>query len=334
MPPYIQTDRFSAALRSRGIDLANRRILITKYRDSLQTQDLTLPANCQGWGRIHHFYRGQSDAWLPNPLPIDPASRWLGLNFPDLIQAQVFQNAICSWRCWYCFVDFRLLSADSRYSSFLTAEEMLDLYLAEDGRPSIIDLSGGQPDLVPEWVLWFADAVAERGLQREIYLWSDDNLSNDYLWRFLGPEEVRRLSSYRNYGRVGCFKGFDSDSFAFNTHAEPTLFRQQFTRMKKTVDLGFDVYGYATFTALSDESLARRMSDFLDQLQELVHPIFPLRLVPLEIKAFTPTRRRMNADHERAIAVQKQVLLAWNQELQRRFSAPILEKRIFEHELR
>ena len=27
-------------------------------------------------------------------------------------------------------------------------------YSAEEGRPLIIDLSGGSPDLVPEWTLW------------------------------------------------------------------------------------------------------------------------------------------------------------------------------------
>src|SRR6267154_1548523 len=179
----INTEKFSSALRERAIELANRRVLMTKFSGSEQEKDFSLPANCGGFGRIHHFRRNQGLDWPSNPLPIDPALHFLGYPPQDEIEVQVFQNAVCSWRCWYCFVDFDLLSANPDHSEFKTVDELIDLYLREPSGPSIIDLSGGQPDLVPEWGLWFADALATRGLDKKIYLWSDDNLSNDYLWR-------------------------------------------------------------------------------------------------------------------------------------------------------
>ena len=49
----------------------------------------------------------------------------------------------------------------------------------------VLDLTGGQPDLVPEWILWMMCELRARGLERKVYVWSDDNLSNDYFWRFL-----------------------------------------------------------------------------------------------------------------------------------------------------
>jgi uncharacterized Fe-S cluster-containing radical SAM superfamily protein len=317
--PIIDTAKFSEHLRVRGIRPEQQQILITNFKGSQQEQDLSAPTNCAGYGRIHHFRRPQPHPWPSNPLPIDPAARALGLPQLDEIQAQVFQNAICSWRCWYCFVDFDLLSANPAHAQFMSADDLLDLYVAERTRPVVIDLSGGQPDLVPEWSLWMSDAIARRGLTTSVYLWTDDNLSNDYLWRFLKSEEIERLRRSANYGRVGCFKGFDEKSFSFNTKAAPALFYEQFGLMNRLVTAGFDVYGYATFTGTSDNEMHILMSRFVDSLQEQVHPLFPLRTIPLRIGAFTPTKGRMREEHVKAMAVQETAIYAWNAELEKRF---------------
>lgn len=329
----IDTEKFSSALRKRGIDTAERRILVTRFDGSRQSQDFALPANCRGFGRIHHFRRFQGEGWPLNPLPIDPALDALGLSHSDSLEAQIFQNAVCSWRCWYCFVDFDLLSANPEHSAFKTVGELLDLYLSEPYRPVVIDLSGGQPDLVPEWVLWFADELKERHLDKSVYLWSDDNLSNDYLWRYLNSEEIRRLIAYPNYGRVGCFKGFDEHSFSFNTRADASMFSVQFQLMKRIVRAGFDVYGYATFTSDSDENIFRLMADFVDRLQSEVHPLFPLRTVPLRIREYTPTLNRMGAVHERALKIQEIAVAAWKEQLERRYPRVTRQKRIYEHRM-
>jgi len=330
---HIDTEGFSARLRAKGIDLPGRKILITNFDGSLQSTDLTLPPNCGGLGRIHHFKRSMGPGFPKNPLPIDPATNALGLPASDEIQVQVFQNAICSWRCWYCFVDFSLLSANEKHSTLKSASELLDLYLREPLRPPIIDLSGGQPDLVPEWSLWFADEVNKRGLGDSIYLWSDDNLSNDYLWRYLNPADIKRLAGYKNYGRVGCFKGFDSESFSFNTQAHPDLFGSQFELMKRLVDAEFDVYGYATLTSSNDRDLESKMKTFLDRLQSEVHPLFPLRTIPLRIYEFTPTTRRMKEVHRKALEIQREAMEIWTLELSKRFSDELLNKRIFQHSI-
>jgi uncharacterized Fe-S cluster-containing radical SAM superfamily protein len=291
--PIINTSKFSEHLRVRGIRTEQQQILITNFKGSQQEQDLSVPTNCAGYGRIHHFRRPQPHPWPSNPLPIDPAARALGLSQLDEIQA---------------------------HAEFMSADDLLDLYLAERTRPVVVDLSGGQPDLVPEWSLWMSDAIARRGLSRSVYLWTDDNLSNDYLWRFLKPEEIERLRRTANYGRVGCFKGFDEKSFSFNTQAAPDLFYEQFRLMKRLVTAGFDVYGYATFTGNSNDEINILMSRFVDSLQEQVHPLFPLRTIPLRIGAFTPTKGRMREEHVKALAVQETAICSWNAELEKRFS--------------
>jgi uncharacterized Fe-S cluster-containing radical SAM superfamily protein len=318
----IDTDRFSSTLRDRSVDLPNRRVLITNFRGTEQANDLTVPPNCGGFGRVRHFRRETSPGWPPNPLPIDPASKALGLPASDLLWSQVFQNAACNWRCWYCFVPFSLLSANKNHAAFLSPADLIDLYLAEPDRPPVIDLTGGQPDLVPEWVPWMMQELRARGLDGSVYLWSDDNLSNDYFWKYLTDGERKLVANYRNYGRVCCFKGFDAESFRFNTCASPELFGQQFELMGRFVDLGIDLYGYVTLTAPTADGIPQKMSRFMDQLQR-VTPNLPLRVVPLEIRPFTPVHGRMDAVHHEALLNQQPAIAAWMAELDRRFPASL-----------
>jgi uncharacterized Fe-S cluster-containing radical SAM superfamily protein len=233
--------------------------------------------------------------------------------------AQVFQSASCNWRCWYCFVPFNLLSANEHHAGWLTAGDMVDLYLAEPNRPRVIDCSGGQPDLVPEWVPWMMGALRERGLADSVYLWSDDNLSNDYFWRYLSDADRELVASWDRYGRVCCFKGFDAASFAFNTKAAPELFDRQFDLFARLLELGIDLYAYATFTAPVATDLPGSMARFVDRLQD-IHPSLPLRLVPLRIEAFGVVAPRLREVHVRALDVQEDAVAAWNDQIAARFT--------------
>lgn len=325
----LPTDKISATLRSKAIDLEGGRLLLTNFRGTEQEKDLTKQPNCSGFGRIRHFHRHGSEGWPPNPLPIDPAAHKLGYAPGDLVMTQAFQNAVCNWRCWYCFVPFNLLSANPKYSTWMTPREMLDLYEREPEQLRVIDLTGGQPDLTPEWVPWMMRELSRRGLAEKTYLWSDDNLSTDYFWRHLSAEDVRLVGGYRNYGKVCCFKGFSSTSFTFNTKADPGLFTRQFSLFRKYADLGIDLYAYATFTTDQEGGIVTEMAEFCDRLQ-VINSNLPLRVVPLEIRAFTPTKARIHAEHERALRLQWAAVECWRFELHRRFAPKLLSSPIYE----
>jgi hypothetical protein len=215
-------------------------LLISDLRGSAQEDDLSEPVNCGGYGRIRHFDAATSPGWPANPLPAAAAA--LGLAPSSRIMAQVFQNAICNWR-WYCFVPFALLSGSPKRSAWFTAAELADAYLAPPDPPPVLDLSGGQPDLVPEWVPWTLEALDEGGASR-VYLWSDDNLLTDYFWRYLTDAQRALTATQPRYGRVCCFKGFDAESFAFNTRAAPELFARQFDLFARLLATGMDA-GYS-----------------------------------------------------------------------------------------
>jgi uncharacterized Fe-S cluster-containing radical SAM superfamily protein len=329
----INTDEFSTNLRAKAIDMAGRRLLITSFSGSKQEKDLTVPANCNGLGRVRHFRRQTTDGWPTNSLPIDPASHALGLSPGSMLRAQVFQNSVCNWRCWYCFVDFNLLAGNEKYSRWVTADELVELYLAEEDPPPMIDLTGGQPDLTPEWVPWMMDALDRRGLRDKVYLWSDDNLSNDYFWQFLDEPTQAKIAEYPKYGRVCCFKGYNRESFAFNTMAAPELFDRQFILMRRLSELGLDLYAYVTLTTPDATHVATDMRTFLDRLQE-IDPNLPLRTIPLEIKVFTPMGPRLTAERTRSMELQQQAIVCWQEELRARFSLVQRERPIWAVPLR
>jgi uncharacterized Fe-S cluster-containing radical SAM superfamily protein len=316
----INTDKVSQNLRSKAIDPIAKKILITRFTGSEQEKDLSELPNCGGYGRIRHFRRQTSSGWPENPLPIDPAALKLGTVAANLLKAQVFQSSACNWRCWYCYVPFDLLSANPKKATWLSVGDMVDLYQKGSEPPKVIDLSGGQPDLTPEWIPWMMQELRNRNLDKSLYLWSDDNLSNNYFWQFLTDADIDLIRGYRNYGKVCCFKGFDPGSFAFNTGAAPELFDRQFELFGQYLGLGIDLYAYTTFTSPFKGNIGPAMKLFFDRLQKL-HPNLPLRVIPLEIKNFSPMQRRIQQTHEDAIRNQQEAIKFWNEEIQARFSS-------------
>ena len=309
--PLINTDAMAQRMRSRIIRPGSREILISRLSGSAQEGDLTSPVNCGGLGRIRHFRRQTAPGWPDNFLPIDPAARALGLEPAEMMEAQVFQNAACAWRCWYCFVPFELLGGDERRGEWIRAEELVARYAELEMRPPVLDLSGGSPDLTPEWVVWTLDALERTGIADQTYLWSDDNLSSDLVFELVSAAEFRRLASSR-YGRVCCFKGFDQESFSFNTGAGPGDFAKQFERFARYVDLGLDVYAYVTLTGPSVDGVEEKVAVFYDRLRAIWSHL-PARTVPLRIEAFGPVQERnARRDLSLPLEVQERAIGAWN----------------------
>ena len=316
----IDTALISEKYRARCVDPMGRRLLVTDFRHTQQEKDLTEPANCGGIGRVRHFRRETSSSWPANGLPIDPACKALALPYQDVIRAQVFQNAACNWRCWYCFVPFSLLGADPKHSTWVTPAQLLDRYLDQPERPAMIDLTGGEPSLLPEWVPWMMEELTRRGLQDSVYLWSDDNLSNEYYWTVLSDAERDRITTYPKYGRVCCFKGIDAESFAFNTGAAPAEFELQFERMRTLIGTGMDLYAYVTLTTPAEVRLAEHVRGFVDRLQA-IDVNLPLRTIPLEVRPFSPVRDRLNDQREQAMRHQQAAIRSWNEEIFARFDS-------------
>lgn len=305
-------------MRQRLIRPEAQQILIARLDDSVESDDDYTDVNCRGFGRIRKFHKFSVHLRAKNStLPVKPHYRGLPPVLP--YRTQVFQVNGCNWNCWYCFVDDELLVGDSTRGEFLTVAEMIELYLAEKDPPAVLDLSGGQPDLVPEWCLWVMQELESRGLRGKVHVWIDDNLSGRFVRQFLSRDDIAYMASFPNHSRVGCFKGYDEDSFVFNTKAPKSGFRRQFEVLRDLIDDGFDMYAYATFTSQHVENLDSAMEDFVDRLQA-IHPLLPLRTIPLEIKPYSVTVTREVSGLDGLLDRQEHAATAWEGQLRSRYT--------------
>lgn len=304
-------------MRARLVRPAEREVLIAHLGGTRESQDDYTRLNCGGFGRIRRFETFSIHLRADPSLPAKPHYRGMPPVVP--FETQVFQIGGCNWACWYCFVDDELLEGDARRGRFMTAGEMVDLYLAEPDRPEVLDLSGGQPDLVPEWCLWTMQAIEARGLRGAVRIWIDDNLSGSFMRRFLKPAEIAYMAEFPLHSRVGCFKGFSPESFALNTKASPRAFERQFGVMRDLIRDGFDMYAYATFTAEPTDRLAEQIRDFVDRLQDVDRQL-PLRTIPLEVRPFTALQDRAAEVSGSWIAFQHEAVQTWEDELRSRFA--------------
>lgn len=301
-----------------------KEFLISKLHNSPQEADLSIAPNCDGFGRLREFKRNKSD-WPSNALPLDPAFRALNLPFEDRILVQIFQIAACNAHCWYCFVPDEMKTADETKAKWFTAKGLLDLFEKSEIDAKVIDLSGGNPELVPEWTIHMMREIERRNLN--IYLWSDDTLTTDYTFSVLSKDDINYLVNYRKYGKVCCLKGFDEETFAFNSGLSPHQFENQLLYLKKYVDLGLDVYGYFTMTCPNTDHIERKIRNIMDKLQA-IHAYMPLRFSLLKIVEFSPVKARMHRIHEDALGNQYVAMETWYNELNRRFSTKELSTRV------
>lgn len=318
--------------REKVINLKEKKILISNYKGTLQEKDFSELPNCDGYGRIHHFNMETSPDWPKNPLPNLPACKSLNIEISTILRSEVFQVSMCNLKCWYCFVPRNLLSGNLNYASYLTASDLISKYMEIKDRPIVIILSGGQPDLVPEWLYWMMLELKRNHIHNKIYLWSDDNLTTDFFFKVLSIDQINFIKTYQNYGKVGCFKGFDPKSFNFNTRTNNVQFKQQFINLNKHIKLDIDVYAYVTLTAPEVELVEKRINNFIDKLQAIRYYL-PLRTIPLEIKKYSPISS-ISEVFKRALENQHFIVKVWTDCLKERYSTKDLRKPITEINLK
>jgi len=314
-------DLIGLELRDRILNQENQSILIARLKNSTQSQDYNTKLNSDDFSRIRVFrkftFHGTGGA--PDVESRDRAMLIYGyLNSKDT-QSFVFQLAGCSWRCWYCYVDYKQLSGNLDTGEFLTTDQMVEIFKKERGNVDILDLSGGQPDLVPEWTLWILKSLEKSNLKGQVHIRSEDNLSNDFIWRFLSKEERRYISLYPNYTRIGCFKGFDNESFHFNTGDDCQMFERQFMIMNSLIQEGFNMYSYVTFTCNDGADMEKRIGKFVDRLQDIDRNL-PLRVIPLLIHDFSALKSRKQQITETVKHNEKLALEAWLRCLEFRYT--------------
>lgn len=313
--------------RCRSMVFNGNEFLITEVGTSME-EKAKLGVNCDGFGRKRIFKRNKYSDWVDNPLPFAPYSIVMGEKSVDELAVQVFQIAKCNLNCWWCFLPDDYKNCNINHTKWFTVEDLLELFIRDTkGTVKVIDISGGNPELVPEFTLRFMSGLEKYGLAEKIYLWSDDVLTTDFLFTKLSEAQVQYMSKYQRYGKVACFKGIDDESFCYNTCVTVSEHQKQLTMAKKYIDLGFDIYFYVILTMPNMKNINNKISTFIDKLQGIAYYL-PLRVVPIKIMKFANNMHRFNAMREVSIFNQFEVLALWKEEIAKRYTSCEIESDI------
>jgi uncharacterized Fe-S cluster-containing radical SAM superfamily protein len=317
------TNNLCAPIRSIAFNEEKKKFLISNLHNTLEAEDHYTSLNCDGFGRIRNYQYFKLH--LSNSiLPVKPLLRTLKKSLP--FKTQVFQIMGCNWRCWYCFVDYKLLGVNQKYGHYFTTNELLELYLNNSiNETDIIDLSGGQPDLIPEWCLNFARSIDDHNLSGKIHLWMDDSLSSFNLWRYLSKTEIKYLSAFPLHSRACCLKGYNEESFIYNTTSTKIHYNNQFLILDKLIRDGFDLYVYVNFTTPSTREINKDINVFIEKLMR-IHPLLPLRTIPLKVTPFSTMSKRLKSDFNVALLNQNIIFDLWAERLISNFGSKMVQE--------
>lgn len=320
-------------IRPRMIDLKNKKVLLASFEDSSQAQDIPEAQRFGDYFRVKIYTKKkEAEQGLDNfrSEPAGIAALRLNTNIAECNAVFLGQVNGCNLQCWQCYVDDKNKSGNPKYGKFFSAEEILTQFLIEsrkaqfssdpDVKVNILRLSGGDPFLVPEFILWIVEAVENFRLQDFIYLWVDTNLmTGDFYWKYLSDEQRTKIRNFKNIGFMGCYKGYDEESFTKTCGAAPEFFKEQFKIHRRLVDEGLDVYTYLYPLTYSEENLREKIIGFMNRLQAEINLYAPMRLTTPYVKLYSPTEMRINPEREKALELQYKAIKIWKEEIEKRF---------------
>ena len=314
--------KYAEKLRPRMINLPEKKVLLARFTD---------PTSQMKWDTkkiSFDFFRRktyvQPDEWDRNPLPYDgkPASiaaQKLNLNIRDCTHVLLFQVNGCNLSCWFCYVNDEINRAIPGSGRFFTAQEILLHYLAATRKAqftpdklNILRISGGEPMLVPEIIVWLIEEVKNLDLQNSIYLWADTNLTPDFYFTKLNDEQRKLIKEFPNIGFMGCYKGIDEFEFWKNTKADPKFLSRQFKMHRHYVDEGLDFYTYLVPLFFNHKNLEERIKRFIKIFCQEVGEKELKNLWILEMHDYyTSTKERLTPEGKQAIEDQEKVKEVW-----------------------
>ena len=287
-----------------------------------------LNVNLDDFGRVRTFYRKKFDDWNSDPIPIDIIEKKFNYKKLDKIDIQMLEVAKCNLHCWWCYLPDKIRRINNEYMRWFSPEELVDLFIRDNKECKSIYLSGGNPELVPDFIYSFMKELDKRDLAKDILLWSDDVLTTDYQFQ-MEKDKLDYMLKYNNYIKLCCLKGFDEESFAFNTLLDKNIFNEQLERLKKHIELGFDVYCYIILTCKSLDNIEQKINDLIKKLQDISYYL-PLRVIPIKIEEFDAVTARLNEDRKQSMNNQYEVLKIWNKVINSIYTQEEINLNIYE----
>lgn len=215
--------------------------------------------------------------------PIIASHRLNKKNWKRYNKSMMIQVGACTdFVCWHCYLGREHIKGDKKIYEYVTGKEVVERYLVErekyyqvkgesnDG-VDLFRIHGGEPFLAPDLIYDILHEIKSLGLDNDIYVWSETNLSPLY---YVGNEhsfiddlgfDLKSLSQFKNFGLHPCFHGISKTDFQRNTALKEFEFEGFLNAYKKLIDSKIDIY--PTFG--SNVNDVKNLITFFNQIKQI-----------------------------------------------------------------
>lgn len=258
-------------------------------------------------------------------------------SYNKLISAQI---ALCDFYCWHCYVPDELLRGASNKINYFTPRDFVDRFLAVRADPkkesygsNVLRVSGGEPFLAPDFILGCLEYLQDKGLDKEIFVWSETNLSPFLMkggqtslvetWLEEQGKSLKNFAKFKNFVLHPCLHGTNPSNFAQITFAKEEYFNQLIEGLRLLVDLKIDVYP----TIGSNTSPSTEITDLFLKLKE-INTKLPLRfaLIPYSFDNYPAIDARLSKSKRQGVIYGKDAMISqWNALLKENYNVSYAE---------
>ena len=176
----------------------------------------------------------------------------------------------CPLNCWHCYLE-ECLKNSCQYcgripncdrtrretleikTDWFSAKKIVDSFLEQRDidashnlESNVLRITGGEPLLIPNFILEILKELKSRGLDKEIFVWTETNLIpliakiGDFY--VISDEILEELVNFSNFCIHPCFHGLNESEFQVITGASLKRYDLLFDALRRLLKNGIDVY--------------------------------------------------------------------------------------------
>ncbi len=223
--------------------------------------------------------------------PYRVAQSYCGGTWNDYNTPFAIQVGACNLNCFWCFVSDDL--REGKIGDYFTVKDVIEMWRKNENK-GVLRITGGEPFLAPEFLIEIGKEL-KKLKERQRYLWIDTNLlgkNYDNVAKTLSDLEIP-------FGICGCFKGFDKETFRFNTNAPKDLFDKQFINARTILNNLYNngelfFYVPEILENINETEIEKKIINFYEQITSKVHELAPLRVTVLKIKSYEANKDKLD----------------------------------------
>jgi len=217
----------------------------------------------------------------------------------------IYQLKGCNIHCPWCYVDDINKNNQKGNGEFFSVSEIVDLFEQERKKQQLymIRPSGGEPTLAIEQWGEMLSEIKKRGLEKEVYVQGDTNLTTGHFIESLESKNkiaenlLEKISKFDNFGVLCSFKGTDTESFlkavgfvksdGSANRDYSFLEDERWFSFSKLVKAGIDAYPFIY------DSNPETITNFMEKGAEKFGSGFYLKTRLFKLKLYGPEKDRL-----------------------------------------